>query len=364
MARAFVGEGDNLVLNDLVCRICNTKRFSACEREWTAFPGLAMARIHFGPAGRTRKGTRYRVHPGEQLYLIADDDPLAYEVEILEGVTARLRAQVIGLETGLMACAADEADGVRLNAAIDLFNVQREITAYKHPDENRAKRFLIATVNKRISEQRVRIVHYEWRPKPTNVWLDRFPPNPARTPLYARMSVDQDDRLRIRAENIETAVALFDRLLNEIPSVGEGGTFEPGAYTVAISSSSNLSMVYRAIAKTAFNLAIYTLGADAMRDLGFDACRTFCWRGTGDNPNHPFVGIITDNAVKDLPLEFRVGSARHTLMLTSDGRALVCFIQLYGVSAWKVHIGFFFSAVKPFRVCYQVDYAGQGFLTP
>ena len=38
LARAFVGEGDNLVLNDLVCRICNTKRFSACEREWTAFP--------------------------------------------------------------------------------------------------------------------------------------------------------------------------------------------------------------------------------------------------------------------------------------------------------------------------------------
>jgi hypothetical protein len=258
LTRAFVGDGENLTLNDLVCRTCNTRRFSPCEREWTAFPGLAMARIHFGPAGRRRKGERYRVHPGEQIYLVADDDPLAYEVEILDGIEPRIRAQVIGLQHGLMACAALAADGDKLTAVIDAFVVERDITAYKHRDPSREKRFLIATVGKRPSSRQLEVVHYEWRKSPTNVWLDRFPATPLQEPFYARMSVDQDDRLRIRAENIETAVTMFDRILHEKPSLGRGATYQGGKYQIVVNSSTNLCMVDRALAKTAFNLAIHT----------------------------------------------------------------------------------------------------------
>jgi hypothetical protein len=363
LTRAFVGDGANLTLNDLVCRTCNTLRFSACEREWAAFPGLAMCRITYGPAGRKRKGERYRVHPGEHIYFVADGNLLAYEVEILDGLTPRIRAQVIGLEHSLQACADSTADGNRLTAAIDRLVHDREITAYKHRDPSRHNRFLIATVGRRHSSPRVCIVHYEWRSKPTNTWLDRFPAKLPRTPFYPRMSVDQDDRLRIRAENVETAVGLFDRLLNEQPIGGEGGAYEGGTYQVAVSSSSNMRMVARAVAKTAFNLAIHTLGAPAMHDSGFDRCRRFCWEGTGDDEQHPFVGMLVDEDLLPLPAEFQAGdTSRHTLMLTSNGRSLVCFIQLYGSSAWKVHIGFCSISAQPFSKVFQVDYADKGFM--
>lgn len=364
LARAFVGEGNNLTLTDLVCHVCNSVRFSACEREWTAFPGLAMARIFFGPAGRKRKGGRYRVHPGEQIYLVADGDPIAYEVEILDGLEPQIRGQVIGLEHGLLACAADVSGGNRLQAAIDRFVSEREITAYKHPDQTRRGRFLIATVGPVRVGSSPAIVSYEWRAKPTNAWLDRFPRQPPRTPLHARMSVDQDDRLRIRAENIETAAALFRRVLREVPLSGKAKRFEGGAYQVAMDLAVDMHRVERAVAKTAFNLAIHVLGAETMRDTAFDRCRRYCWEGTGDDKQHPFVGILGEAAMKSLPAELQAGNPdHHTLFLASNGQALVCFIQLYGAVPWKVHFGTFSAPVQPFERCFQVDYNGAGFLS-
>lgn len=363
LARALVGEGNNLTLIDLVCHVCNSVRFAACEREWIAFPGLAMSRIFFGPAGRKRKGIRYRVHPGDQIYLVANGDPIAYEVEILDGLKPQIRGQVIGLEHGLLACAADMSGGGRLQAAIDRFVSEREITAYKHPDQTRRERFLIAMVGSVRAGPSPAIVGYEWRGKPTNVWLDRFPRQPPRTPLHARMSVDQDDRLRIRAENIETAIALFRRVLREVPLQGKAGRFEGGAYDVAMDSAVDIHQVNRAVAKTAFNLAIHALGADAMRSPAFDRCRRYCWEGTGDDKRHPFVGTPGEAAMKMLPSELRTGNTdRHTLFLTSNGQALVCFIQLYGGATWKVHFGTLPAALQPLTRCFRVDYNGAGFL--
>src|SRR4051812_9013903 len=67
LARAFAGPGENWMLKDLVCRKCN-HLFSTYERAWTSAPGEAAARIHWGPAGRERKGVAYQVHPSEHVF--------------------------------------------------------------------------------------------------------------------------------------------------------------------------------------------------------------------------------------------------------------------------------------------------------
>lgn len=80
LARAFAGPGENWMLKDLVCGECN-KLFSTYERAWTSAPGEAAARIHWGPAGRKRKGVAYQAHPSENIFLMVKDDPISYEAD-------------------------------------------------------------------------------------------------------------------------------------------------------------------------------------------------------------------------------------------------------------------------------------------
>jgi hypothetical protein len=104
LARAFAGPGENWMLKDLVCGECN-KLFSTYERAWTSAPGEAAARIHWGPAGRRRKGVAYQAHPSENIFLMIKDDPISYEADILRGTEPRLRAQMISATDRLFAVA-------------------------------------------------------------------------------------------------------------------------------------------------------------------------------------------------------------------------------------------------------------------
>ena len=325
LTRAFAGQGENLTLVDTVCHNCNTILFSQCEREWTSFPGLATARIYYGPVGRKRKGRSYRVHPGEHIYLVAEGDPIAYEAEVLEGLKPQVRAQVISCPDRLLELASDTNAARRLQNAMDEFVRQRDLTVYKHPDLARPRRYLIARLGRIPSWAIPTVVGYEWQERPTNAWLDRFPDRPPREPFFCRASVDQDDRLRIRAENVETAVVSFRRILNEPPSgEGEGGSFDRGRYEIAFGHEVNLDAVNRALAKTAFNLAVHVLGYSTMRDSRFDPCRRYCCTGEGDELRHPFVGWLTERQqLATLHPIFGIQDpTRHLLLLASDGQRL------------------------------------------
>jgi hypothetical protein len=192
-------------------------------------------------------------------------------------------------------------------------------------------------------------------------WLDRFPSNPDRYPFYPRLSVDQDDRLRIRAENIETAVSFLQDTQNKT-SKGAGPTgFAPG-YQIRIQHKVNMENMNRAIAKTAFNLAVHWLGTSVMSQPGFDACRLYCWTGEDNNPANPFVGyIVEDRDIARLPpLLSKRDEKRHVLMLASNGQRLVGLIRLYGGPVYRVHLG---SADTPaFERYAVVDYGGAGII--
>jgi hypothetical protein len=116
LARAFAGPGENWMLHELVCAKCN-RLFSTYERAWTSAPAEAMARIYWGPAGRERDGRAYQVHPSEHVFLVTQDDPVSYEVDILRGIQPRLRAQLILTDAGPSVHASAEKDFERLAAA-------------------------------------------------------------------------------------------------------------------------------------------------------------------------------------------------------------------------------------------------------
>ena len=358
LTRAFAGQGENWTLNDIVCGDCNAA-FSVCERAWTSSPGVAEARIYHGPAGRKRKGQSYRVHPAGHVYMIQEDDPIAYEAEVLDGLEPRLRPQIVWTGHDLIATSPDIENAPRLFTAYNKFNQNLELTVYKRPNTTKSNRFLIATLGSAPGKRFPSIVGYQWRDQPAFAWLDPFPVRPSRQPFFCRASVDQDDRLRIRADNIETAVLFLQDIQNK-ESIGTGAReFAPG-YKVHFEFLHDQPKMNRAIAKTSFNLAIKLLGADFMSHSSFDACRTYCWTGEGDNPHHPFVGyIVEEEDIARLPIHLRVRNERqHVLMLTSNGQRLLGLIRLYGGPVLRTHLGE--TNIGAFEKYVVVDYGGNG----
>jgi hypothetical protein len=358
LTRAFAGQGENWTLVDTVCGDCNAA-FSICERVWTSSPGEALARIYHGPAGRKRKGHSYRVHPAEHVYMIQEDDPIAYEAEILNGLEPRLRPQLIWTGNELIAVASDMKEGQRLQVSYAAFMQHLELTVYKSPNATKIKRFLIAKLGSINGGKFPSVVGYEWRDRPTLAWLDSFPARPSREPFHCRASVDQDDYLRIRAENVETALAFLQSIQNEHSVRSGSKAFTPG-YKIHIEHLHDQIKMNRAIAKTAFNLAIRLLGKDTMSQPSFDRCRAYCWSGEGDDPQHPFVGYIVEaRYIARLPsLLSARNESQHVFLLTSNGQRLICLIRLYGGPVLRVHLGK--TDLQAFEKYVAVDYGGSG----
>lgn len=283
LARALAGSGDNWVLKDLVCARCN-KLFSTFERAWISSPGIAEARIHWGPSGRPRKGQAYQAHPSESIFLISDDDPIAYEVDILRGFSHRLRAQAVQTESGALCRAGDEADAKRLTNALEAFRADPRITLMKRA----SNRFRIGVLS---CDDRYRFSSLEWSDKPANAWLDQFPLGGAVT-THPRMSVDAFGRLRFRCLKLREVTTLLNDLMRgrNAPYSGRG-RFEAERHRLLIAQSTyDVGKVHRAIAKTLVNYAIATFGGDTIRSTSYQQIRDYCIGRRGDAPGRPFVG--------------------------------------------------------------------------
>ena len=227
LARALAGSGENWMLKELVCVKCN-KLFSTYERKWTSEPGVAMARIYWGPAGRVRKGQAYQVHPSENIFLSAKDDAVAYEVDILRGIEPRLRAQVISTQSALFVTASDSDGAQRLTDATNAFLKDRAITIQKR----RSNQFRVAIL---ALEGTPRFERLEWRDTPPNAWVDWFPeghdlaPNP-------RMSVDAFGRLRFRVRKLRDVTTLLDRMFKGPITSPPARVIEAGKYELIVLS--------------------------------------------------------------------------------------------------------------------------------
>jgi hypothetical protein len=351
LTRAFAGGGEDWVLRNLVCDECNGL-FSTYERAWTSAPGEAIARIFWGPAGRSRKGQAYQVHPSENVFLIANNDPLAYEVDILRGIEPRLRAQMISTPTGLITRAGDAADAERLTDATNAFWKERAITIQKRRKSG-PKQFRIAILS---MDGAFRVERIEWRAKPTTVWLDHFPYG-VNISSDTRMSVDAHGRLRFRARKIRDITRLLALSLQKPVSSRPAGGFAAGTYQVVARSPYDPEKVFRAMAKTIVNYAIDEFGPTWIASPTFRPILDYCLGRIGDPPN-PFVGLVNGptgiDAIDDAPPE------RHALALCSDGKLIIGLVRLYRGPVYRVHLGPAPNKAENFVRSIQIDYNGPG----
>lgn len=353
LARAFAGSGENWTLKDLVCVRCN-KLFSTYERAWTSEPGAAMARIYWGPAGRERKGQAYQVHPSENIFLLSDDDAVAYEVDILRGLQPRVRAQVVSTPSSIFSTAGDADGAKRLADATNAFLKERAITIQKR-DNFGPNQFRVAII---ALDGTPRFERLEWRSKPAPVWVDWFQEG-VKVSSDPRMSVDAFGRLRFRVSKLRNVTELLNRMFSEEITSPAAGEFEPGKYTIAVRSIYDVGKVHRAVAKTLLNYAIDEFGPTWIASPGFRPALDYCRGLIGDPPNHPFVGVMDNltgiSAFDSAPPE------RHALALCSNSKLVIGLVKLYGGSVYRVHLGPHPpDGMRGFVRAVQIDYNGVG----
>lgn len=351
LARAFAGPGEDWVLTDLVCKRCN-KLFSTYERAWTGAPGEAAARIHWGPAGRERKGNAYQVHPSENVFLLIKSDPVSYECDVLRGFAPRLRPQMISTSNALVTVAGASEDVPRLDAAAKAFWQTREITIQKRANPGPSQ-FRIATL---AVDNEFRFERIELRPKPAAAWLDWFPDR-MRIASDPRMSVDAHGRLRFRVSKLRQLTGLLNRALQEPCVSRPGGTIQASDLKIAIRSTYDVLAVNRAVAKTVVNYAIDAFGPGWIRNSAFRPILDFCLGRAGDLPGAPFVGSIEQagiGAIDACPPQ------RHALALCSNGSRVIGLVRLYGGVIYRVHLGQVSNGFEPFERSVWIDYNGPG----
>jgi hypothetical protein len=352
LARAFAGPGENWMLKDLVCCKCN-RLFSTYERAWTSAPGESAARIHWGPAGRKRKGVAYQAHPSENIFLIVKGDRISYEADILRGTAPRLRPQIISAKDGLFAVAGAPGDAKRLTDAVNAFWGAPEITIQKRLEPG-PRQFRIAVLNR---GDHFRFEDIQLRTKPAAAWLDRFPPS-VELNHDPRISVDADGRLRFRVRKVREVTDLLNRALLESCTPGPGGTIAADDLTLAIRSTFNVYKVTRAVAKTVVNFAVDTFGPDWIGHPYFRPILDFCLGRAGNRPGAPFVGSIQPPT--GIPAIDECIPERHALALCSNGSRVVGLVRLYGGIIYRVHIGQAAAGTKTFTKTVWIDYNGTG----
>lgn len=353
LARAFAGPGENWMLVNLVCSTCN-KLFSTYERAWTCAPGLAEARIFWGPQGRKRQGVAYQVHPSEHAFFVSSSDPVSYEVDILPGFQPRFRPQFVLTANGLLLRASDMSDVKRFQKALTLFLNKREITVQKR----RSNSFRIAIFS---LQDDFHVERIELRSKPVGAWLDGFPlvPGVASDP---RVSVDARGNLRIRATSMKQAGGLMAALIAQGNVTSSEGTILAGDYQVAVRSRYEPEKVFRAVAKTVVNYAVDTFGPAWMAAHEFRPILDYCLRRIGDPPGAPFVGVLDSQsgirAIDDLQPDC------HALALACGRGRVIGLVRLYGGTVWRVHLGPAPTGTTPFTRSLLIDYNGKGRVPP
>jgi hypothetical protein len=155
-------------------------------------------------------GQAYQVHPSENIFLLRDDDAVAYEVDILRGIQPRLRVQVISIQNALFTTASDADGAKRLTDATNASLKDRAITIQKrdYPGPNQFRVAILALNGTSRFEQ------LEWRSKPPPVWVDWFSEGIEVSP-DPRMSVDAFGRMRFRVRKLRDVTKLLDRMFNE-----------------------------------------------------------------------------------------------------------------------------------------------------
>lgn len=286
LSRALAGSGENWVLKDLVCKGCNAL-FSRYERAWTSEPGVAIARIAYGPSGRTRKGQAFQFHPSEQMFLEIKGDPVSYEVDILPNVTPRFRYQVIDTGLTVFPAVGSQADVDRFGPAWQKFVANPEVTIQKLLTVN-GTFYRVATLQLAGTPK---IVKLDRRQQPAEAWWDTFDRGIAQS-AHPRMSLDPFSRIRFRTARLTQVPQLLDRIFSAGQITTQAAVHQAGSYQIKSRSIYDLEKIPRAIAKTLVNYLVDKMGAAYVTDPAFRPVLNYCLGGPDRLANGPFVGFL------------------------------------------------------------------------
>jgi hypothetical protein len=352
LTRALSGSGEDWVLKDLVCTICNNL-FSRYERAWTSEPGVSIARIHNGPLGRIRRGQAFTFHPAEQMFMEVDGDPVSYEVDILPRITPRLRYQIIDTGSAVVPTASNVDDIQRFKDAWKKFVLRPEVTIRKKTS-NENVTYRVALLNLKNSPK---IDIIESRTKATDAWWDRFEAGIGKA-THPRLSLDPFGRIRFRTSRLKQIPLLLHRIFEAGEINGIGATHHPGSYHIVNRSIYDVNKVHRAIAKTLVNYLTDQLGSTYISNPEFRPVLDYCIGGSDSTENGPFVGISEKNC--GIPEIDNAGKDHHALALASNGLRVVGVLKLYGHFTYRVHLGAAPASHLPFIRAVQIEYNGVG----
>jgi hypothetical protein len=332
----------------------NRNQHSTYERAWTSAPGEAYARIHWGPAGRKRKGAAYQAHPSENIFLMINGDPILYEADILRGSQPRLRPQIILTGKGLLPVAGNAQDIPRLDKAAKSFWTNRELTIQKRLKPG-PRQFRIAVF---ANDQTFRIERVELRSKPADAWLDRFLAGVSS--VDPRMSVDADGRLRFRSNRLRDVPATLNAMHGGQVTSRPYSQIAASALTLVVRSPFSQYKVFRAIAKTVVNHAVDHFGSGWIANPSFRPILDYCLGRIGDPPGSPFVGVLPASRPTGIKALDSCPPERHALVLCCDGARVIGLVRLYGGAIYRVHVGQPPGGIAPFTETVWIDFNGPG----
>ena len=286
------------------------------------------------------------------MFLEVDGDPESYEVDLLPGVTPRLRYQVMDTAAGLVPIAAMHDDVLRFESAWQQFVAKPEVTLQKVVIAG-SPFFWVAVLDLAGAPFIKRV---ERRAGPADAWRDTFGQGFVRS-ASPRMSLDAFNRLRFRVEHIRQIPALLHKLFSAGQISGDGGSHAAGTYRVFSRGIYDLEKVPRAVCKTITNYMIDRMGREYAMCPEFRPILDYCLGDTDPKTHGPFFGFAQKKigmpAIDELPTD------RHALYLCSAGKRVVGLLKLYGSVTYNVHLGSAPSSDTYEHITW-IDYNGVG----
>ncbi|MDH6373812.1 hypothetical protein M2444_005655 [Paenibacillus sp. PastF-3] len=359
------GGGQGWTLNDMVCEVCNNS-FSTMERELARSSMESLARVCYGPEGRQRK-ERSRKLPlyADNIFYLPDDNNLAYEGGMDLGLVPYIRAQII--ET---AYPIHQVTGSERNEIFSLLDRLKRIQdegvylVTKTPSK-KGEFFEVSDISFEGKVAVITGVRKEVKLKNPGIWFESFPEDLTRlrTP---RLFLDDEQRLVLRAENIQNALDFLGEIVYTISN--DFSVFKQqaeDAETITSGSGPKYGIYMkikpldtaRAIAKIGMNHVAILYGNEFALNPIFDNIKSFI---NGELHNTIEEMVYHVQHLVDKPSTFdaiATPSDRHWMSISHNiDKDIIFSIRFYGVGGYKVKLGTIRKLPFKFTSIKEADY--------
>lgn len=342
------GGGQGWTLQNVVCDACNNK-FSALEQQLARHSLESLARLGYGPQGRRKKSQKH-LNPlyAKGVYRFSEDNDLAYEAGVSLGFKPYIRSQLIEAQiidskfSEIQSIQSTEEEFSELMGRVkrfideDFYLIDKKSVSQEKAFQRTKFKYDSGTMKSQVEQA--------LQPKPPQgncVWLQLLPVDSDRKRYTPRIFLDDDQKLIVKAHDIEEAVRFICTVVNSISDKDKGQDVEIGLSAIHIQMQVNFVAVFRALAKIGVNYAIKLYGEEFVRDSAFDEIKAFINGEIYSNLDSAFKYVQMNQ--KNNLFEFLNCSKdvdKHWIMLAYiPNLGLIFTIYMYGSSGYLVRLG-------------------------